>query len=189
MNKFNKKRPTFKWKVGFFMKKIVIGLFIITLTFLITDKKYVVIPEESIRFRIIPNSNSVEDIYAKEKLKSNILEKIDLNFTNKSIEIDKLTDKLNKVIDTTFKEFGYKEDFVITYGDNHFPRKEFKGVIYEEGNYESLVIKIGEGKGDNFWCVLFPPLCNLESDTNTKDVEYKFKVKEIINNLMNNTII
>lgn len=171
------------------MRKFVIALFIITLTFIITDKKYVVIPEDSIRFRIIPASNSVEDIYAKEKIKSNILETVDLNFRNKELEIVNVIEELNKIIENTFKEIDYKNTYFINYGENFFPRKVFNDVLYREGNYESLVITIGEGKGENFWCVLFPPLCNLESDTNTKDVEYKFKVKEIIDNLMNNTII
>lgn len=171
------------------MKKIVIGLFIVALTFILTDKKYVVIPEDSIRFRIIPSSNSVEDIYAKEKIKSNILENVNLNFTNKHIEVGNIIEELNEIIENTFKEINYKNSYVINYGENYFPKKIFNDVLYREGNYESLVITIGEGKGDNFWCVLFPPLCNLESSENTKDIEYKFKVKEIIDNLMNNTII
>ena len=64
-------------------------------------------------------------------------------------------------------------------GLNYFPEKEFKGITYDEGYYESLVITIGEGKGDNWWCVLFPPLCMLEAEEST-DVEYKSFVKEIV---------
>ena len=61
------------------------------------------------------------------------------------------------------------------------PEKHYKGVTYKEGNYESLVVKLGEGKGENFWCVLFPPLCLLEAEESDKDeVEYKSFIKEII---------
>ena len=77
-----------------------------------------------------------------------------------------------------------EQTFSINYGLNYFPEKNYKGVRYEEGNYESLVVTIGKGKGSNFWCVLFPPLCNLEVD-NTEDVTYKFKVKEIIDSFLN----
>ena len=56
-------------------------------------------------------------------------------------------------------------------------RKEYKNVIYEEGEYESVVITIGDGNGKNFWCVLFPPLCMLDEDSN---IEYSSLVKEII---------
>ena len=63
----------------------------------------------------------------------------------------------------------------------YFPKKKYKGITYKEGNYESLVITLGEGAGDNFWCVLFPPLCLIEADETSNDnVEYKFFVKELI---------
>ena len=71
--------------------------------------------------------------------------------------------------------------YKVNFGYNYFPQKKYKGVVYEEGMYESLVITIGEGKGDNWWCVLFPPLCMMESnDENIEEVEYKSFIKEII---------
>ena len=54
-----------------------------------------------------------------------------------------------------------------------------KGIEYDEGYYESLLITLGEGKGDNWWCVLFPPLCLIEAEEST-EVEYKSFIKEII---------
>ena len=64
---------------------------------------------------------------------------------------------------------------------NYFPKKEYDGVVYPDGNYESLVITIGDGLGDNWWCVLFPPLCLLDAeDNNTGNIEYKSYVKEVI---------
>ena len=65
---------------------------------------------------------------------------------------------------------------------HEFPEKEYKGVVYDEGYYESLLVTLGEGKGDNFWCVLFPPLCLMEAEEtdDTTEVEYKSFIKEII---------
>ena len=64
---------------------------------------------------------------------------------------------------------------------NYFPSKNYKGVLYQAGNYESLVITLGEGLGANFWCVLFPPLCLLDNETeDVSEVEYKFYVKKIL---------
>ena len=75
----------------------------------------------------------------------------------------------------------YDTEYKINYGLNYFPEKNYKGVTYKEGNYESLVVKLGEGKGENFWCVLFPPLCLLEAEESDKEeVEYKSFIKEII---------
>ena len=54
----------------------------------------------------------------------------------------------------------------------------YKGIYYEEGEYESLVITLGEGIGNNFWCVLFPPLCLI--DENEEEVEYTSFIKELI---------
>ena len=73
-------------------------------------------------------------------------------------------------------------DFKINYGTNYFPEKIYKGVKYEAGEYESMVVKIGSGSGDNYWCVLFPPLCLMEAEE-TDDVEYKFFIKEIIDKI------
>ena len=71
--------------------------------------------------------------------------------------------------------------FEINFGLNYFPKKEFKGITYKEGYYESVVITLGEGLGDNWWCVLFPPLCMLEVEESvTNDVEYTTLVKTII---------
>ena len=55
-------------------------------------------------------------------------------------------------------------------------------MTYKEGNYESLVITLGEGMGKNWWCVLFPPICLLEAeeDQESSEVEYKFFLQELI---------
>ena len=47
----------------------------------------------------------------------------------------------------------------INYGKNYFPEKNYKGITYEAGEYESLVISLGEAEGNNWWCVMYPALC------------------------------
>ena len=73
-------------------------------------------------------------------------------------------------------------EYTVDFGYNYFPEKKYRGLKYKEGYYESLVITIGEGKGDNWWCVLFPNLClvDLENKTN---VEYKSWIVEQINRI------
>ena len=94
------------------------------------------------------------------------------------IIIEKNMDKYKNKVKETLEDLNYNTTFTINFGDNYFPKKEYKDVIYEEGNYESLVVTLGNGEGDNWWCVLFPPICTLEVEEN-KDIEYKFFVKEI----------
>lgn len=169
-------------------KKILIFLTVIVLIYALYLKKkneIVKIPDTAIRFRILANSNSIED----QKIKENIKDKIQLelyNILKDSKNIKEARNNLNfnlNRIDTLLEketsnlEYSYK----INYGMNYFPKKEYKGVIYPEGNYESLLVTLGKGKGDNFWCVLFPPFCIMEAeDNNTSDVEYKFFIKELI---------
>lgn len=135
----------------------------------------ITIPNNSIRIRIIANSNSESDILEKLKIKNEVEKQIykllsgvkDIDEARNIIELNK--DKLNISVENN-----------VSYGYNYFPRKVYKNVVYESGMYESLVITIGKGEGSNFWCVLFPPLCLLDDNETTDDVEYSFFVKEII---------
>ena len=68
----------------------------------------------------------------------------------------------------------------ISYGDNFFPSKTYKGIKYPAGYYNSLVITLGQGLGENFWCVMYPPLCLIDENKNTTEVEYKSYVKDVL---------
>lgn len=167
------------------MKKILILLALISIILLYTNKteEYVIVPNESIRFRIIPNSNTPEDLYMKEEVKEGIsdiitsLSKENINETRTNI-VNNLPLLRNKV-QNVFDENNYNQTFNINYGINYFPEKTYKGVKYQSGNYESMVVSIGNASGDNYWCVLFPPLCMMEAKESEK-VEYKFFIREII---------
>lgn len=171
------------------MKKAILILGVIAICFMFTNKnenEYVIVPNNSIRFRIIPNSNTLEDINMKEKVKNEIATIIndvesskDINESRKNIvqSIPQLEEK----IDNLFEKENYNMPYKINYGMNYFPEKIYKGVKYNEGDYESMVIEIGEASGDNYWCVLFPPLCLIDAEeSETEDVEYSFFISEII---------
>jgi stage II sporulation protein R len=88
---------------------------------------------------------------------------------------------VNSGIQDIFDSNDYNMNYVVRFGDNYFPDKEYKGIQYKAGEYESLVVVIGEGNGDNWWCVLFPPLCLLEGEDNdVNDVEYAFFVQKFL---------
>ena len=69
-------------------------------------------------------------------------------------------------------------DYKVNYGMNYFPIKKYDGATYKEGNYESLVVSIGEAKGNNYWCILYPPLCMID-DNKSEEVKYDFKILEL----------
>jgi stage II sporulation protein R len=144
-----------------------------------------IIPDDAIRIRVIANSNSKYDQEIKMKVKNQVeYDMYNLLKDTRKIEearelIKNNLDSLEDNIYTTLQKENYKQPFTVNFGLNYFPEKEFKGITYNEGYYESVVITLGEGLGDNWWCVLFPPLCTLEAEEST-DVEYTTMVKTII---------
>lgn len=173
------------------MKKLLIILGIVTLIIIYNteEKKYINIPEESIRYRIIPNSNSAEDIQAKEQIQKSVEKDLQKIMESNTIEETRTNiinnlDNIKENIELTKENINYDKEIKINYGLNYFPEKEYMGKIYEEGYYESLVVEIGNAEGSNFWCVLFPPLCMMEN-TNKEEVEYTFFLKNLISKIIN----
>lgn len=170
------------------MKKIIIILSIIVTILSLNKEQTITIPKDSIRFRVIANSNKEEDQLLKKKIVNNLkTEVLKLEYTPKNINNTRnnIKDKIPNFktnIEKTLEENNSNIEYKINYGMNYFPEKEYKGVTYEEGEYESLVVTLGDGLGDNFWCVLFPPLCLLEAEDEEElsNVEYKSFIKEVI---------
>ena len=170
------------------MKKTIIIFCLIILIYMIIGNVIAsnnIIPDEAIRIRVIANSNSSYDQEIKFKVKEsieydmyNILRNtVDLKEARKLIKNN--LDTVENNIDTLLQQEKYYLPFEINFGLNYFPKKEFKGIIYDEGYYESVVVTLGEGLGDNWWCVLFPPLCMIEAEEST-NAQYTTMVKTII---------
>lgn len=174
------------------MKKylfVLIAFLIVIVVYNVSEESKYVIPADAIRLRIIPNSNSLYDQYVKLKVKNNIEPVIEYIMTDANdylIADSKIKENINLIsdkVEETLTSNNYDKKFNINYGLNYFPEKEYKGVKYEEGMYNSLVIKLGEAKGDNWWCVLFPPICFVEASED-EEVEYKFLIKDLFDKLL-----
>ena len=173
------------------MKKIILLLTIIVSIFIYKENNNneVIIPDSAIRLRVIPNSNSALDQNMKLKVKD-YLEDNTYNLLKDTKDIDTARkiikdniDDIDKNVSTIFTNNNYNMDYNINYGYNYFPTKEYRGIKYKEGYYESIVISIGDAEGDNFWCVLFPNLCLIDTE-NTSDIEYKSWALEKINKIL-----
>ena len=172
------------------MKKVIIILLAglsLYMFFGKTNKQETVkIPDSAIRFRVLANSNSPRDQKIKEEVRDKMqAELYSILENSKSIKQARsiISDNMDNFDNIVREEMKAKEySYTIDYGMHEFPEKVYKGITYEAGEYESLLVTLGEGKGDNWWCVLFPPLCLLEAEesTNTDEVEYKSFIKEII---------
>ncbi len=180
-------------RVDIFMRKllfVIAAIIVFLIVYINVNASEIVIPGSAIRFRVVANSNSIKD----QSMKMLVKEFIDEYLVVKMMDIDDvdvarsiINDELyniRKEIKEIFDKNNYSEEFVVHYGKNFFPSKLYKGVNYESGNYESLVVTIGKGNGDNWWCVLFPPLCLLEAtESEVKEVDYQFFVKELIDSI------
>lgn len=171
------------------MKKIIIILLAVLSIVMVynnfSKSENVKIPDSAIRFRVLANSNSPRDQKIKEDVRDKMQKELyNLLENSKSIKearglINDNMDNFNNILSKEMEDKDYS--YTIDYGMHEFPEKTYKGITYEAGEYESLLVTLGEGKGDNWWCVLFPPLCLMEAEeTNTDEVEYKSFIKEII---------
>lgn len=170
------------------MKKMMV-IILLVLTFIIGIKKVnskdIVIPNEAIRLRIIANSNSDEDQRLKLKVTEEIQNSLyELLKNTKGVEearkiINDNLEYLDEDVKNVLRKEKYPFSYELKYGLNYFPKKEYQGVTYNEGYYESLLITLGKGEGNNWWCVLFPPLCLMEAEE-SEEVEYKFFIQELI---------
>jgi len=148
------------------------------------------IPDEAIRFRVIASSNSPADQQLKIKVKLEIEKELATilkdtkNFSSADIAIYNNMETIENKVKTILQKEKNMENFKINYGNNYFPEKEYNGIKYKEGKYNSLTITLGNGLGENWWCILFPPLCLLD-ENDYEEAEYSFYVKEVLDTYLN----
>lgn len=175
--------------------------------------------QDIIRFHVIANSDSKEDQALKLKVRDGVLDavneelvretmaqyeeaeedirKVELDVTQSRAYIDEHLDMIEDIAEEIIKEQGYEYEVTAELGVRWIPEKTYGDSTFPAGNYEALNITIGEGKGQNWWCVLFPPLCLIDSsadnatrygkedfrmEVGTKPaIQLKFKTLELLN--------
>ncbi|MGM7703084.1 stage II sporulation protein R [Pseudalkalibacillus sp. Hm43] len=128
------------------------------------------IPDESIRLRILANSDSKAD----QEVKRSIRDEVNAQITNWVLGIESIDEartiikqelpSIKKIVQQALLQKGIQEAFSVDFGNVSFPTKMYGDLVYPAGEYEAVLISIGEGTGANWWCVLFPPLCFLDFD-------------------------
>lgn len=128
-----------------------------------------VIPDDSIRLRILANSNTEQDQQIKYDIRDQVNEEI-TKWVAQMSNIDDARDLIKErisyvqtIAEDVVAEAGLSYDVHVVYDKRvTFPRKLYGSYMYPEGEYEAILMTIGAGEGDNWWCVLFPPLCFLD---------------------------
>ncbi|WP_099354598.1 stage II sporulation protein R [Fredinandcohnia onubensis] len=135
-------------------------------------ERYQVIPDEAIRLRILANSDSEEDQALKRKVRDAVNAEITVWVAElTSIEaarelIQERLPEIEKIVARVLEEEKSNQSYSVDYGRNvQFPTKLYGQFLYPAGEYEAILISLGEAEGANWWCVLFPPLCFLDFST------------------------
>ena len=123
------------------------------------------IPEQSIRLRILANSDSPADQLLKRQVRDAVIEQMN-RWVNQPDDIQQARNviqanipQIEQLVQNTLHLYGYDYSFDVEFGAVDFPTKLYGNKVYPAGEYEALRISSGEGEGQNWWCVLFPPLC------------------------------
>ncbi len=138
---------------------------------------------EYLRIHIRANSNDAIDQNVKYQVKNAIVDyltPIVANSSSKEQAIEKINDnkyELEKVANSMLKNAGFNYQARVAVRNELFPTRVYGDFTLEEGFYDALIVELGEAKGDNWWCVVYPPLCF----TGTENIKYKSKILEIIN--------
>ncbi len=196
---------------------LVIGM-IVTFTTAFTTRNYTNeistdIANSLLRLHVRANSNSEEDQKLKLKVRDAILKEFKYELSNSQSKeeliktINKNEDKIIKVAKDVIEKNGYNYDVNLRIDETYIETRQYGDVYLPAGIYDALIIEIGSGEGDNWWCVLFPPLCYVEptqsisdrdreilkskltkeeydiiTNDNDIDIQIKFKLVEMFNN-------
>lgn len=123
------------------------------------------IPGDAIRLRIIANSDSAEDQKLKRDIRDEIIKAIAVEVEGiESAEaardaIRAAVPEMNEIAERVIAAKGYSYPVATDFGLVPFPTKMYGTEVYPAGEYEALRIQVGAAQGQNWWCVLFPPLC------------------------------
>ncbi len=141
-----------------------------------------------LRIHVRANSNSEEDQKVKYEVKDEAVKFITpyvKECVTKEAAMDVmegLTDQIAQVCDRALKERGYNYGARASVRRESFPTRVYGDLTLESGVYDALIIELGSGKGDNWWCVIYPPLCFTSASA---DVEYRSVIYDIINKFFN----
>lgn len=168
------------------MKKIWVVLSVIIMgVILIIGTMYKEVNTEYLRIHIRANSNLEVDQIVKYKIKDSIVEAL-IPFVAgcdsfKDVE-NMLQQKLtlvDSVANSVLKQNGFSYTAKSKLASEEFPTRSYNGFVLEEGIYDALIVELGEAKGDNWWCVIYPPLC-FTSTNSGSNVVYKSRILEMI---------
>lgn len=143
---------------------------------------------EYLRIHIRANSNSTEDQNVKYKVKEGVVDGLipllsEINSFDEAKEVMyENLDFIESIANKILAEEGFSYTAKADIDNEYFPTRTYDNVVLEEGYYDALILRLGSGEGDNWWCLVYPAFCFTRSDK-SENVIYISKIWEIIKNL------
>lgn len=162
---------------------VIIGVGTATIT-IYTGEISQTLSESILRFHIVANSDTTEDQLLKQQVKDEIIAYMEpLLKDAKDIEESKAfiqahTVDIENVAKGVVKKWGKDYRVQVFLDKANFPTKSYGDVVLPAGEYEACRVIIGEGKGQNWWCIMFPPLCYVDAATGVVPIEGKEELQE-----------
>ncbi len=173
------------------MKKVCISFFIVAIIILsiigitLPQKQ---VNEEYLRIHIRADSNLYDAQAIKYKVKDSVVEYLtpfiaECDSKQKAEKmLESRLEQIKEVCDKTLKANGFDYSARVSVKTEEFPTRVYGELELEYGFYQALIIELGSGQGDNWWCVVYPPLCFVGEGEN---YVYKSKIKQIIDGFYN----
>ncbi|MCI9039729.1 MAG: stage II sporulation protein R [Clostridia bacterium] len=174
------------------MKRFFVLLSLLTLFIFVSALSYVNAVSEDIansvfRLHVIANSDSKEDQELKLKVRDALLSYMntlakDCSSKEEVVALAKEhQEEFKKIAEQVINDNGFSYPVTIQIGDSDFPTKTYGDISLPAGTYDALRVQIGDAKGQNWWCVMFPPLCFVDVSTGVVPDESKKEMQENLN--------
>ena len=176
-------------KIGrIFVILILLSLFILISAISYVDAVSNNIADSVFRLHVIANSDSKEDQELKLKVRDELLSYMNIiskDSTSKqeAMQIaDEHKEEFTRIAEKVIKENGYNYTVNVQIGKADFPTKYYGDITLPAGTYDALKVQIGDAKGQNWWCVMFPPLCFVDVSTGIVPDNSKQELKQSLDN-------
>lgn len=171
----------------FFITVLIIAAIIATVLFA-SGAKSAQAENDYLRIHVRANSNEQIDQSVKYIVKDEVVKFITpyaAKCTDKQTAMEVIggiLPQIEEVCDKVLKQNGFGYTSKASVRAENFPTRVYGDLTLESGIYDALIIELGTGTGDNWWCVIYPPLC---FTSGTADVQYRSVIMDIINKFKN----
>jgi stage II sporulation protein R len=178
-----------KLKIGrIFVILILLSLFILISAISYVDAVSNNIADSVFRLHVIANSDSKEDQELKLKVRDELLSYMNIISKDSTSKQEAMQianehkEEFTQIAKKVIKENGYNYTVNVQIGKADFPTKYYGDITLPAGTYDALKVQIGEAKGQNWWCVMFPPLCFVDVSTGIVPDNSKQELKQSLDN-------